>query len=184
MARETMPFYQRAALWFASRMMPWARFSGGGLGIQASDNIEMLRALGRDPLIIKKTRVDAMDGLTNLMSEALDAAPRLEAPALLLYGEKDEVVPPEPSTRFWRNLPEEAAGRQRKALYVEGWHMLLRDLNAEVVQADIAAWLEDSTAPLPSGADRRAEARLVGDAKDSLAQEDSGGTARDKIGAE
>lgn len=163
-ARETMPFYQRATLWVAARVIPWARFTGRDLGIQASDNIEMLRALGRDPLFIKRTRVDAIDGLTDLMSAALKAAPRLTAPALLLYGERDEVVPRGPSFAFWRGLPAlppEADGRgQRRALYPEGWHMMLRDLGADVVRGDIAAWIADPASPLPSGADARAEAAL------------------------
>ncbi|MGF1608955.1 MAG: alpha/beta hydrolase [Kiloniellales bacterium] len=160
-SRETMPLYQRIALWIAARTIPWARFTGSGLGIQASDNIEMLRALGRDPLVIKETRVDAMDGLTDLMSAALEAAPRLRARALLLYGDKDEVVPRGPSFRFWRELP--AGAPQRKGLYAEGWHMLLRDLQAEVVLQDIAAWIETGAGPLPSGADRHAEAALSED---------------------
>ncbi len=33
--------------------------------------------------------------------------------------------------------------------------MLLRDLQAEIVWRDIAAWLEDPAARLPSGADAR-----------------------------
>ena len=87
-ARETMPFYQRGALWMASRLIPWANFTGLGLGIQASDNLEMLYALGRDPLVIKRTRVSAMEGLTNLMSDALTAAPRFRGRALVLYGKQ------------------------------------------------------------------------------------------------
>ena len=163
-SRATMPLYQRVALWVAARTIPWVRLSGSGLGIQASDNLEMLRALGRDPLVIKETRIDAMDGLTDLMSAALDAAPDFRSRALLLYGDKDQVVPRAPSFRFWRALPAVAATRQRRALYGEGWHMLLRDLQAEVVLADIAAWIEAGAAPLPpplpSGADRHAEAAL------------------------
>ena len=158
--RQTMPFYQRAALWLFARLMPWARLSGRGLDIQASDNIEMLRALGRDPLVIKRTRVDAVDGLTHLMTAALEAAPRFETRALLLYGEKDEIVPKAPVFRFWRDLPEAAAERQRQALYAEGWHMLLRDLQAPRVHDDIAAWIADPETALPSGADAEARAAL------------------------
>ena len=180
-ARETMPFYQRAALWLAARTIPWARFTGRGLGIQASDNIEMLRALGRDPVFIKETRVDAMDGLTDLMSEALEAAPRFTAPALLLYGEKDQVVPKDPTFRFWRGLPPDAM--QRRALYVEGWHMLLRDLQAEVVMADIADWIGTNTAPLPSGADRHAESALRDDETERTVAEDGGEPAGAEAGS-
>ena len=165
--RKTMPVHQRVALWIAARVMPWARFSGGGLGIQASDNIEMLRALGRDPLVIKRTRVDAIDGLTDLMSAALEAAPRFESRALLLYGEKDEIVPREPVFDFWRGLPESAAARQRQALYAEGWHMLLRDLQAETVIEDVAAWILRPGGALPSGADEHASAALRADAEPS-----------------
>ncbi|WP_227010096.1 alpha/beta hydrolase [Pelagibius marinus] len=168
-ARSTMPFHQRAALWLGARLFPWAKFTGRGLGIQASDNIEMLRALGRDPLFIKETRTDAIYGLVNLMDAALAAAPEVKTPTLLLYGEKDEVVPAEPVFAFWRHLPPEAEtrtpGRRRFALYPEGWHMLLRDLQAQVVIDDIAAWTGDRAAPLPSGAEETAAAALKGAAE-------------------
>ena len=163
-ARSTMPFHQRAALWVGARLIPWARFSGRGLGIQASDNIEMLRALGRDPLFIKETRVDTVYGLVNLMDAALQAAPSIEARTLLLYGAHDQVVPAEPTFRFWRDLPAEAAAQRRFAYYPEGWHMLLRDLQAPVVIHDIAAWTRDPTAALPSPAEDDAVIALAREA--------------------
>jgi alpha-beta hydrolase superfamily lysophospholipase len=79
---------------------------------------------------------------------------------LLLYGAKDEVIPEGPSLQLWRDLPEAARGRQRRALYEDGWHMLLRDLEAEVVLGDIAHWIADPRAPLPSGAEAKALAQL------------------------
>ena len=158
--RSTMPVYQRAALWFFSRVIPWGRLSGRNLRIQASDNVPMLRRLGGDPLVIKRTRVDAIDGLVDLMTAALEASARFESPALVLYGEKDEIVPEAQVLRLWRALPPQVDGLQRPALYAEGWHMLLRDLNAEQVYADVAAWIADPAAPLPSGADARAEEAL------------------------
>ncbi len=161
-ARETMPFHQRALLWIGERLIPWAKFTGQGLGYQASDNIEALRANGRDPLFIKETRVSAMGGLVDLMSEALEAGPRFRRRALVLYGEKDEIIPRPPTLRLWRSLPGAADGRQRRALYPKGWHMLLRDLEAEIVLADILAWIGDAEAPLPSAADRSALVRLGG----------------------
>jgi alpha-beta hydrolase superfamily lysophospholipase len=161
-ARSTMPAYQRAALWFGATFLPWMTVSGADLDILASDNIEMLRALGRDPLVIKETRVDAVAGLTDLMGTALEAAPRLDGPALILYGEKDEVIPWPPTRTFWSTLPEAGGGTDhRLALYDDGWHMLLRDLQAEVVWRDIAAWIDNPQAPLPSGADRHAMRALA-----------------------
>jgi alpha-beta hydrolase superfamily lysophospholipase len=154
--RATMPFYQRWALAVAAHTVPWLKVTGRGLGIRPSDNTEMLKALGRDPLVIKETRIDAIHGLANLMDEALAAAPRLAAPALILYGRRDEVVPAAPTRRMLRALP--ADGPQRVAVYDRGFHMLLRDLQAEAVWRDIAHWMAAPEDPLPSGADRAGRA--------------------------
>ncbi|MDO8607418.1 MAG: alpha/beta fold hydrolase [Phaeospirillum sp.] len=158
--RSTMGFFQHTALWLAYRVAPGWTLSGGGLKIQPSDNMEMLRALSRDPLVIKATRVDAIHGMVDLMDAAQLASADVELPTLLLYGEKDEIIPPAPTWAAIRRLPHLGDG-QRVALYADGWHMLLRDLQARVVVDDIVAWIEAPKAPLPSGADLRAEARLA-----------------------
>ncbi len=158
-ARATLPLTYRLGLWLGAHTLPWLEVSGRGLKIQASDNIEMLRELGRDPLVIKETRIDAIHGLVDLMDAALAAAPRIRTRVLLLYGAKDEVIPKGPSLQLWRELPEGARERQRRALYEDGWHMLLRDLEAEVVLGDIAHWIADPKTPLPSGAEATALAR-------------------------
>lgn len=158
--RASMPWYQRAALWLAYQVAPGWTLTGRGLKIQPSDNIEMLRALSRDPLVIKETRVDAIHGLVDLMDAAQADAPLLDLPALLLYGARDEIIPPEPTWAAVAALPR-LGGGQRAALYVNGWHMLLRDLQAQVVIDDIAAWIADASAPLPSGGDRAASEKLA-----------------------
>ena len=160
--RAAMPFYQRWALAIAAHTVPWLTVTGRGLNIRASDNIEMLKALGRDPLVIKKTRIDTLYGLSNLMDAALAAAPALVAPALILYGKNDEVIPENPVRRMIQSLPAEGRERRRLAYYDDGFHMLLRDLQGETVWRDIAAWIEDAEAPLPSGADTRARGLAEG----------------------
>jgi len=147
--RETMPIGHRALLWVASHTLPWHQVSGRGLDITPSDNIEMLRALGADPLVIKETRIDAIHGLVNLMDTALEAAPALRSPLLVLYGARDEIIPKEPTAAM---LCELVAPR-RVAVYENGYHMLLRDLQAEVVHGDVAAWIDDPARPLPSAAE-------------------------------
>src|SRR4029077_8174075 len=97
------------------------------------------RALGRDPLVIKETRIDAIKGLVDLMDDALAAAPKLRAPMLFLYGDHDEFIPRESTRRFLAALP--ADERRRIAFYPKGYHMLLRDLGAEVVRHDVEAWV-------------------------------------------
>lgn len=145
--RATMHPLQRAGLWLLAHSLPGTRLTGRGLGIVASDNTAMLRALGQDPRVLKHARADALWGLANLMDRALAAAPRLTAPALILYGERDEIIPHGPTCRMLAALP----GSSRVAVYPDGYHMLTRDLGARVVLEDIAAWLMDATAALPSG---------------------------------
>jgi len=139
--RETMPWYQTTALWLSSHIMPKAKLTGQGLKIMASDNIEMLRALGRDPLIIKKTRVDAVYGLTNLMDAALQAANKIDLPLLILYGEKDEIIPRKPTELMLSRLPETGKADRQVIFYANGYHMLTRDLQGEAVWRDIDKWI-------------------------------------------
>ncbi|HXP31581.1 MAG TPA: lysophospholipase [Stellaceae bacterium] len=156
--RATMNVFERVALWAADTLVPGMTLTGRGLGIKPSDNTEMLRALARDPLVIKATRVATIKGLVDLMGQAFAAAPRLDMPMLLLYGEHDEIIPAEPVRRMIEALPPAPAEERRIAWYPQGWHMLLRDLDRAVVTGDIAHWIADRAAPLPSGADRRVSA--------------------------
>ena len=152
-ARETQPLINRAALWAGVRLMPGESFTGKGLGVLASDNIPMLRKLGRDPLYIHATRTDAIYGLVGTMDQGLAAAPKVTEPLLVLYGAKDQVIPKTPIVDLMARLPRTADGTQRLAYYANGWHLLLRDLDARVVDTDVVAWIDDHHAPLPSGAD-------------------------------
>ena len=49
----------------------------------------------------------------------------------------------------------------RRAFYKSGYHMLLRDTEAKTLWRDIAAWIDDPTKALPSGADKKAEELLA-----------------------
>jgi acylglycerol lipase len=148
---QEMPFWQRYALKVAAHITPGKMLTGEGLEITPSDNIEMLRALGRDPLVIKATRIDALYGLTNLMAAALQSSSTLTIPTLILYGEKDEVIPPAPTCAMLDRLPDIAT--TRVVLYPDGYHMLLRDLRAAVVLQDTVNWIQDQSALLPSTLD-------------------------------
>jgi acylglycerol lipase len=167
--RATMDLLPRLALWGGVRLMPGLTLTGRGLEIKPSDNIAMLRALSRDPLVIKETRVDAIYGLADLMDAALNSAPSLDVPLLVMYGAKDEIVPKTPIRRFVGGLPPVCRHRAKLAWYTDGYHMLLRDLEGPIVAADVASWVLAPAAPLPSGADRvAAEAFSPGDTQVSL----------------
>jgi alpha-beta hydrolase superfamily lysophospholipase len=157
--RATMDFWPKAALFVGVRLFPDRVLTGRGLHILASDNIPMLRALGRDPMVLKGARIDTIYGLVDLMDDALAAAPRLALPMLLLYGAHDELVPRLPMRAFVAHLPEAAGQRRVLAYYSRGYHMLLRDLEGPAVAADVAGWILDRAAPLPSHADAADAAR-------------------------
>ncbi len=130
------PLY-RSTLWLAAHTAPEYTLTGASLERWPSDNIDMLRAFSRDPLVIKETRIDAVYGLVDLMEEAYLSIEAISVPTLLLYGEKDEIIP--------RGPVSDIRGRFETALttkdYPDGWHMLLRDLQREVVWQDIDTWM-------------------------------------------
>ena len=141
--------FYRAVLTAANLAIPWVRLTGEGLNIQASDNIPGLIRLGRDPLYIRATRVDAIAGLVRLMDQAIDHGPDLHVRTLVLTGANDQVVPPTAQADFVRELPAQGCS---VVTYLRGWHLLLLDLQREAVFRDILAWMDGR--PLPSGLDR------------------------------
>jgi alpha-beta hydrolase superfamily lysophospholipase len=121
--------------------VPWLSGPSGSPGVMPTDNMKMLRAYSRDPLVIKHTRVDATWGLLNVMDEAVAAAPDFRLPALILLGARDTLVPDGPMGRTLAAMPAASEAQRRVITYANGWHMLLRDLDGDRVQADVAAWL-------------------------------------------
>lgn len=148
--RAMNAFYE-TVLWMSAHMLPDMTVTGRGLDIRPSDNIEMLKALGRDPLVIKGTQIGTIYGLVELMDEAAAAAPRIDVPVLLMYGAHDEIVPPVPVAQALSDMRAARVG-VTAACYGNGYHMLLRDLQREVVWKDIEAWMADTGTTLPSGA--------------------------------
>jgi len=144
--------FERAGLWLAAHTMPWATVTGEGVRTHPSDNIEMLRALGRDPLVMKKTRIDTVYGMLRLADDAFAAAPLAARPLLVLYGQKEDIVRRGGREALLSALPRD--GPWRLAEYPDGHHLLLRDLRAELVFADVLSWLRNTGAALPSGAER------------------------------
>lgn len=160
--RARMNVVLRGALWMVVNVVPGVAATRGPVQIMASDNRNALLRLGSNPLTVKRTRFDALGGLVDLMDAALAAAPRFREPSLFQYGGRDELVPKAATASTWRALPRGGAGGPLLAYYPDGYHLLLRDLERAVPIGDIVAWVRDGLTPLPSGADRRAEAWLEG----------------------
>jgi alpha-beta hydrolase superfamily lysophospholipase len=142
-----------AGLWIAARAMgerPVDAPEWAVRALPASDNrLELFRNY-RDPNSLISTRFDALYGLVDLMETASLRLGDMRAPTLLLYGANDNVI----RTGPMRQALERAGERPglRTGLYPGGWHILNRDLQAEVMYRDVEAWLRDAAAPLPSGA--------------------------------
>ncbi len=154
-SRSDMPLSYRATLWLAAHTVPWLHVSGKGLKIWPSDNIALLRALARDPLFQHETRADAVYGLVNLMDEARHAPEQLgpSPPILFLYGKNDQVIPKEPT----QAVADALGARAEVHRYEHGYHMLLRDLDAQTVWQDTADWIarRTTTASVPAPAAAR-----------------------------
>jgi alpha-beta hydrolase superfamily lysophospholipase len=151
-SRDTMPWYQQLLLWSLSYTLPWLTLTGESVGVLASDNIAMLRALGRDPLVIKETRVEAVHGLADLMDAAMEQAGKLSIPTLVLYGQKDEIIPASVTLQFIAQFSP--AAQTTIACYKNGYHLLLRDLQAKIVWDDLRSWITADKKSLPSKAEQ------------------------------
>lgn len=137
----------RGTLWLMAHIIPGKEFTGSDLKVLASNNLPMLRRMSMDPLVIKKTRLDAMYGVVGLMGVAYDRVPEVKVPVLLMYGAHDQVIPSGPVNevinRFNRPITF--------AYYDWAYHMLLRDLQSMIAHRDVASWILRPGVALPSG---------------------------------
>jgi alpha-beta hydrolase superfamily lysophospholipase len=153
---QTQSSLNRAVMDFAMAVMPRVAVQPNGVYREASNNHYMLRQMWRDPKIIKATRVDTAFGLVELMTEAFDAGAKLTGKPrwLIMFGDREDILTSDSVARFVASLPKLPPAQGRLALYPQSHHMMLRDLQARVLYDDIAAWIRDPAANLPSGADK------------------------------
>ena len=149
--RTQMGAVLSSGLWLVASVAPGLSVTGAEVPIRVipSDNRDALLRLARDPLTIRRTRFDALRGLTDLMDVAQAGAAHLPAHTLALYGERDTLVPPEAAGRAWEAMPPGV----RRGLYRSGYHLLMRDRARGSVINDVIAWISAPDAWLPSGAD-------------------------------
>ncbi|MGD2134216.1 MAG: alpha/beta fold hydrolase [Maricaulaceae bacterium] len=146
---SVLPIGYKLPLWFAAHLTP--RVSARpprGIGVVATDNNEALYRNGRDPLFLRDTRFDTLYGLVSLMDAAYKARPADTSNMMVLYGANDQLIP----QRAVEEVVENLGPCTRSAYYENGWHMLFRDLQAETVWRDVAAFLRDGDGALPSNA--------------------------------
>jgi len=140
---SALPFTHRAALWLVAHIAPGWTMTGSRIEITPSDNIKMLIENGRDPLFLKDTRADSVYGLVDLMDEAHESGPALMgvarsgAPVLFVYGSRDEIIPNYATEEVLMAVDETVEIKH----YPEGYHMILRDLEAAPRWDDVGNWI-------------------------------------------
>ncbi len=146
----------RAALWAGAAVAPGWKLTGREvpLDLAATDNRDALLRLAHDPLTLQGATIGTLRGLVDLMDTAQDAAPHLPPATLVLAGRRDRIVPQAATEAAWAKMPATI----RQGLYLNGFHLLLRDQDRALPQADVLGWLSAPGAWLPSGADINAAA--------------------------
>ena len=137
-----MPLLYRLSANAAAVFAPGKTLTGERAGRQATDNIDILRQMQRDPNIVKETRIKSVLGVTRIMGEAYDATDEVGGRVLFLYGEKDEIIP----VKAMKKAAGRLCGAVTVRVYPDGWHMLFRDLQRQRVWRDVADWINGADA--------------------------------------
>ena len=144
--------FYRMSLWISSHTRPgWiVRPPRRFVRVEPSDNVEMLRRTWSDPHMTPHNRIDQVYGVVSLMETAHERAKALpeEIPTMMSYGAKDYVIPQNGVARTAQILPQHV----KTAYYTDGYHMLLRDLQARKVHKDYLSFMMRPGTPLPSEA--------------------------------
>jgi len=162
--RDIQPWYQRMGLWLGIRLTPGMLLDSEWVDVEPTDDPDWTNYWEQHPLVIHRSRVDALDGLSELMGQALKASAELPGPTLILYGGNDEVIPDDAICNMIQRLPEDWDARSiHLAYYPDGWHFLGRDRRANETLMDIDYWHQQQALPLPSGRalERAAALRLL-----------------------
>jgi alpha-beta hydrolase superfamily lysophospholipase len=153
-SRDTLGPLASGALSFFAHTVPWLPAGPTSIDFQPTDNPRTMEKMRKDPLVLRNPRVDLGFGLVEAMDAGKAAAPNVGKPYLMLHGLRDRLVPIEPVRSTIAVMPRRSDSHL--AFYRNGYHMLLRDKEAALIAKDIASWIDNKEAPLPSGADARA----------------------------
>ncbi len=155
---DDLPRAERWLVQVAAFLLPMAKLPQNDR-LMVTDDIHVIRALARDPLIIRHTRLDVLDGVLGMMASAAARATEMHLPALILYGERDPLIPA-PAVR---QLAAEMGGPVNLTGYPDGLHLLLRGEKAEYSAKRVVQWLERQLALASLGSPGSPEAVKEGE---------------------
>jgi alpha-beta hydrolase superfamily lysophospholipase len=150
-SRDTLGPVLSAGISFFAHVVPWLPSGPTSIDFQLTDNPEVMEKFSKDPLVLHNPRMDLAYGLFDAMDAAKAAAPNIGKPYIMVHGLSDRLVPLGPVKAIIEVMPRR--DDSHLAFYATGYHMLLRDKKGSIVTNDLAAWIADKYAPLPSGAD-------------------------------
>ncbi|MFI5002990.1 MAG: alpha/beta hydrolase [Reyranellales bacterium] len=150
-SRDTFGPVLSATLWALAHTIPWMPAGPTSIDFMPTDNPKTLEKLRRDPLMLRQPRLDIGYGLVDLMDAARASAERVSRPYLMLHGLGDRIVPQQSVRAALEVMPPRSDSKL--AFYRNGYHLLLRDKEGPAVAADVAAWIGNHQAALPSGAE-------------------------------
>ena len=150
-SRDTFGPVASAGLWFFAHTIPWFPSGPTSIDYMPTDNPKTLEKLRNDPQMLRQARLDMGYGLVDLMDAARAAAANVHVPYIMLHGLGDRIVPQEPVKAAIEIMPRRPDSKL--AFYKEGYHLLLRDKEGKTVAVDVATWVFNHEAALPSGAE-------------------------------
>ena len=150
-SRDTFGPVAAGALDFFAHTIPWFPSGPTSIDYKPTDNPKTLEKLRNDPQMLRQARLDMGYGLVGLMDDARASSERVRVPYLMLHGLGDRIIPQQPVKAAIEIMPP--GPDSKLAFYKEGYHLLLRDKEGKTVAADVAVWIANHKAPLPSGAE-------------------------------
>lgn len=150
---DSLPWIQwltlRLGHWIAPAARPRQSWGHAVADIRVTDDPTIARLQARDPHILRAVRINMIHGVVELMDTAIKRIADVPPPALILYGERDDIIPRDAGCAMFRRLADASPGVGVR-LYPDGYHYLTRDRQRGRTIADIRAWLSDAQPPDPA----------------------------------
>jgi alpha-beta hydrolase superfamily lysophospholipase len=126
--RATMNALMRGTLWAFANALPSMSVSGANPFTKVTDDEAVLRAMARDDLLIRNTRIDAVSGVVDMMDRARVAAEKFDpGPTLILWAGRDDLIPGGAMRSFLDSMPPSPPAVREIRFEPDGYHLLLRD---------------------------------------------------------